>query len=265
MTKRKIIEIDSERCNGCGNCVTACAEGALALIDGKAHLVSDVYCDGLGACIGDCPAGAITVVERDAAAFDSTAGRPGPHTHGSHAGEPAPAYTPPPVLACGCPGSHEMTLGQAGKRDTTEPPGTDRPSELTHWPIKLRLLNPAAPYLAGADLLLLADCAAAACSNLHDRLLKGRCVALACPKFDDVDFSVGRLADIIRQARPSSIIVAHMEVPCCNGLFVITQRAVAQSGTDVTVRRVVIAREGHPVSGQDPVPNDGHLHAAGAV
>jgi ferredoxin len=265
MAIRKIIEIDSERCDGCGHCVTACAEGALKLIDGKARLVSDVYCDGLGACIGDCPAGAITVVEREAAAFDETAGRPGPHADCGRVKAPIPAHTPPQTLACGCPGSHEMTLKKADKRDDAGPHPAGQPSELTHWPIKLRLLNPAAPYLAGADLLLLADCAAAACPNLHDRLLKNRCVALGCPKFDDVEFSIERLADIIREARPASITVAHMEVPCCNGLFVIAERAVAESGRNIPVTRTIITRTGDQVVERDPITGDGQFHARGAV
>lgn len=263
MARRKIIEIDSDRCNGCGNCIAACTEGALQLIDGKARLVSDAYCDGLGACIGDCPTGALTVIERDAAAFDETAGRPGAHPDAGHTLPPAPSHTP--ALACGCPGSHEMTIEKNVKRDAAGLTAADRPSELTHWPIKLRLLNPAAPYLAGADLLLLADCAAAACPNLHDRFLKGRCMALGCPKFDDVDFSIERLTDIIRQSRPSSITVAHMEVPCCNGLFAIAGRAVAESGMNIPVTRTIITRTGDPVSDHDPVASDREYRVPGAV
>lgn len=260
MPRRKIIEIDSERCNGCGACITACAEGALALVDGKARLISDVYCDGLGACIGDCPTAAITVIEREAADFDAA---PGLHPHGDHTAKPI-VSAPEPTLACGCPGSHEMALKPTG-RDCPEPAATDHPSELTHWPIKLSLLSPAAEYLAGADLLLLADCAAAACPNLHARLLKNRCVALGCPKFDDVESSVQRLAEIIRQARPKSVTVAHMEVPCCNGLFVIALQAAAVSGTDVGVGRVVIARTGEPLSEQAPTALNDHPHARAVV
>ncbi len=268
MTKRKIIEIDRERCNGCGSCIAACVEGALALVDGKAELTGDVYCDGLGACIGDCPTGAITVVEREAAPFDTAPDRPGPNAGRTHTGDHAQdhAHSGSPALACGCPGSHEMTLPRAGGRaGASGPSAPETSSQLTHWPIKLRLLNPAAAYLAGADLLLLADCAAAACPNLHDRFLTDRCVALSCPKFDDADFSVGRLVDIIREASPSSITVAHMEVPCCHSLSVIAQRAVAQSGMDVPVGRVVLARTGEPVSEQSPIVDDRPAHATGAV
>jgi len=266
MTKRKIIEIDRERCDGCGQCIAACAEGALALVDGKAQLVSDVYCDGLGACIGDCPTGALTVVERQAAAFDETAaaGHTTSHSRHDHVGDRAHEHLPASPLACGCPGSHEMTLKAAGPTAASEVSVEDHPSELSHWPIKLRLLNPAAPYLAGADLLLLADCTAAACPNLHDRLLKGRCVALGCPKFDDVEFSIERLTDIIREAGPSSITVAYMEVPCCHGLFVIADRAVAQSGMDIPVGRVMLTRTGQIVTDRNGADDTRHVHAAPA-
>jgi ferredoxin len=265
MTKRKIIEIDPERCNGCGSCIAACAEGALALVSGKAQLTGDVYCDGLGACIGDCPTGAITVTEREAPPFDATADRPGPHTRAPHGKDRPSDHAPSPTLACGCPGSHEMTLPRAGTRAAHETSAPGRPSQLTHWPIKLRLLNPAAPYLAGADLLLLADCAAAACPNLHDRLLRDRCVALACPKFDDVDFSFHRLTDIIREASPASITVAYMEVPCCHGLSVIAQRAVAKSGVDVPVGHVILARTGEFLSERGPIADGTTTRAAGAI
>jgi ferredoxin len=265
MTQRKIVEIDSERCNGCGSCITACAEGALALIDGKARLVSDVYCDGLGACIGDCPTGAITVIEREAAAFSAPPHRSGAHSNDGRAKGPAPARAPSPVMACGCPGSHETTLERVAGRDGGVASAADRPSELTHWPIKLRLLNPGAPYLAGRDLLLLADCAAAACPNLHDRLLKGRCVALACPKFDDAGSSIERLADIIREASPSSITIVYMEVPCCGGLLVMAQRAAAQSGTDVPIGSVILSRTGESIAEQSPVSGSGHALAHGTV
>jgi ferredoxin len=265
MTKRKIIEIDPDLCNGCGSCIAACAEGALALVGGKARLVSDSYCDGLGACIGDCPTGAITVIERQAGAFDADAGRSTVHTGAPRPGDNGGVGVPPPALACGCPGSHEMVLNPEGGPEAPGSGDPDRPSQLSHWPIKLRLLNPAAPYLAGADILLLADCAAAACPNLHERLLKGRCVAMGCPKFDDVDFSVDRLTDIIRTASPASITVAHMEVPCCNGLLAIARRAAAASGMDIPIRRTVLARTGNPVLEEGPTADNGPIRATKAV
>ncbi len=256
MKMRKIIEIDRERCDGCGQCIAACAEGALALVDGKAQLVSDVYCDGLGACIGDCPTGALTVVERQAPDFDEAAA-------GLHkTTDQTTARVAAPPLACGCPASHEMTLNVSGRPDPSGASAGDHPSELSHWPIKLRLLNPAAPYLAGADLLLLADCAAAACPNLHNRLLKNRCVALGCPKFDDVDSSVERLADIIARSAPASITVAYMEVPCCHGLAVIADRAVAQAGTDIPVGHVILTRTGELVSEPAEIDDGRRTHTA---
>ena len=153
-----------------------------------------------------------------------------------------------------------MALSPAGP-DVPASPETGRPSRLSHWPVKLRLLNPAAPYLSGSDLLLLADCAAVACPDLHDRLLAGRTVALACPKFEDVDLAIERLSDIIRAASPASITVAHMEVPCCNGLFVIAERAVAKSGAAVPVARIILARSGQLIT-KDDSARDVHARSA---
>lgn len=234
--KRKIIEIDEEKCTGCGECIIACAEGALALVDGKARLVGDVYCDGLGACLGECPEGALRIVEREAEEFDEKAVEarrdpPGP-AH-SHAEEP---------LACGCPGSSATALKPAASNCESR---AEIASELTHWPIKLQLLGPRAPFLRGSDLLLMADCSAAAYPNLHQKLLKGHTVALGCPKLDDIEAHIERLADILAVARPKSLTVVHMEVPCCHGFVYAAEKAIARAGVDVPLHRVIIGRAGH--------------------
>ncbi len=246
MSKREIIEIDRSACSGCGQCVDACAEGALVLVDGKAQLVSDVYCDGLGACIGECPTGALRVIEREADEFDED--RSNDHvdaTHGHTHGGPESATKPSVApLACGCPGSHEMTIERTVPHGGKEGHASDIQSELTHWPIKLRLLNPQASFLEGCDLVLLADCAAAAFPNLHTLLLRGRSVALACPKFDDSEDYVERLSDIIREAGVRSLTVAHMEVPCCHGLMTMAKEAVGLAGNDTILRAVIISRSG---------------------
>jgi NAD-dependent dihydropyrimidine dehydrogenase PreA subunit len=244
--KRKIIEIDRAECNGCGQCVEACAEGAIALVDGKAQLVSDVYCDGLGACIGECPTGALTVVEREAAEFDED--RAKEHVHAtrasSHEGSGSAAEHTSAPLACGCPGSHEMTLERTTPGDAKGICASEIQSELTHWPIKLRLLNPRASFLEGRDLVLVADCAAAAFPNLHTRFLSGNSVALACPKFDDPEDHIERLSDIIREAGVRSLTVVHMEVPCCHGLMTIAREAAGLGGRDIALRSIVISRSG---------------------
>lgn len=246
MRKRKIIEIDRTICNGCGQCVGGCAEGALALIDGKAQLVSDVYCDGLGACIGECPTGALRIIEREADGFDEDqvrehVGRARASTQevGSFASQPEKA-----ALVCGCPGSHEMTLKRKAPHDPDAAGSPQMRSELTHWPIKLRLLNPRATYLAGSDLVLLADCAAAAYPNLHARFLKDRAVALACPKFDDPEEQIERLTEVVRDAGVRSVTVVHMEVPCCHGLMTIAEEALDRGGTDAALSSVIVSRAG---------------------
>lgn len=210
--RRKIIEIDEALCNGCGQCVNACAEGALKLIDGKARLVSEVYCDGLGACIGDCPTGALTIVEREADEFDEQAAI-------KH--------------ARACPGSSSVSLAESVSG-----------SSLMHFPVKLQLLRPEMPFLQGAELLLMADCCGVCYPKLHQDLLRGRVVAIACPKFDALEQHVERLIEIIRTAGLKRIIVARMEVPCCRGLVRAAVAAVRRSGASLALEQIIISRQG---------------------
>jgi NAD-dependent dihydropyrimidine dehydrogenase PreA subunit len=241
---RKIIEIDEELCNGCGQCVTGCAEGALRIVDGKARLVADRYCDGLGACIGECPTGALQIIERPAEAFDEAA------VHEMlAAGKAAP-------MPCGCASSNVMSLSPCAAANAptglaapaqAAGPGTGRASALSHWPVQLRLIPPDAPFLRGASLLLAADCVPAAFPGYHD-FLAGRCVAIGCPKFDDAQSYVEKLTAMIRASGISDITVLEMEVPCCSGLHRIAMAAVAASGEPVPVKRIIVSRRGEIIA-----------------
>jgi NAD-dependent dihydropyrimidine dehydrogenase PreA subunit len=219
---RDLIVIDEAKCDGCGQCVTACAEGALAIVDGKARLVSEVYCDGLGACLGHCPQGAITVMKREAVAFDQAAvdihlarqAKPSIHLHEHGAGH-------------ACPGSQMRALAAAPRRTALDAPAK---SQLGHWPIQLTLLNPAAPFLRGADLLLTAHCVPVAMPDFHQRWVGGRGVMLACPKLDDLAKHTAKLAAILSQGQPASLTVLKMEVPCCGGLAWAAKQAIETSG-----------------------------------
>ncbi len=235
---RKIIEIDEELCDGCGQCILACAEGALQIIDGKARLVGEIYCDGLGACLGECPQGAMQIIERPAEAFNEKAVEELLAKQGK---APAHAEASAP-MACGCPGSAAMSL-----KPKAAAPAESRPaaaSLLGHWPVKLQLLNPQAPFLKGTDLVLLADCAACALPDLHQRFLSGNAIAMACPKLDDAEAHAAKLAQVLAGARPRSIKVVHMEVPCCKGLEWIAAQAIKRTGLDIPVESVVIGRDG---------------------
>jgi Fe-S-cluster-containing hydrogenase component 2 len=242
---RKIIEIDEELCNGCGRCVTGCAEGALAIVDGKARLVADRYCDGLGACIGECPTGALTIIERPAEAFDEAA------VHEL----PAARQTAP--MARGCPSSAVTMLspcaaanvptGLAGPGAAAGETGAARASNLSHWPIQLRLIPPDAPFLRGASLLLAADCVPASFPGYND-FLAGRAVAIGCPKFDDATDYVKRLAAMIRVSGITDVTVLEMEVPCCAGLTRIALAAASAAGAPLPVRRIVVSRRGEILS-----------------
>jgi ferredoxin len=238
MAVRKIIEIDEEKCDGCGQCVTACAEGALAIVDGKAKVVNEVFCDGLGACIGECPQGALTIVERDAPEFDEgavkehLAGQEEKHTHVAAEG------TEP----CGCPSASPMTLRsvrEARAQSGQAPAHTEGfPPELANWPVQWRLVQPSAPHFRGADILLSADCVPFAYRDFHGRFLTG------CPKLDDQQAYLDKLTALVRDASPRSLTVVHMEVPCCSGLLRLAEEAVDRSGRDVPIRKVMVGIRG---------------------
>jgi NAD-dependent dihydropyrimidine dehydrogenase PreA subunit len=251
VAKRKIVEIDRDRCNGCGLCSTACAEGALALdAENKAVLIREIFCDGLGACLDVCPTGALEVVEREGEAYD--AGAAFDHVletrgmaaafkvHGPGGAEPHPGHG-------GCPGSQAREIPRRA-----EPEGSDRPSvpgsELSHWPIQLQLVSPLAPYFRGSDLLVAADCTAFALGGFHGELLKGKKLVIACPKLDETGGYVEKLAELIKTNKLLSLTVAIMTVPCCSGLERIVRLAVARSGVPLDVNKVVIGIDGRIAS-----------------
>ncbi|KXG76595.1 ATP-binding protein [Thermotalea metallivorans] len=249
MAIRKIVHIDEEKCNGCGLCVPACAEGAIQIIDGKAKLVADNLCDGLGACLGDCPQGAITIIEREAEEFDEEAVKvhlekekrgdeprqQNHHGHHHHGG--------------GCPGSQMRILNHKPAKAAAAVVGDGDveikiKSQLQQWPVQLMLVPPAAPYFEDADLLVTADCVPFAYPNYHLDLLKGKKVVVGCPKLDDIEFYVKKLTQIIKMNNIKSITVAFMEVPCCTGIVRAVEKALADAGKNIPLHRVRIGIEG---------------------
>lgn len=237
---RKIIQIDEEKCNGCGQCAETCHEGAVRIIEGKAKLVSDSYCDGLGDCIGECPMGAISFIERDAEPYDEEAVKQ--NMKASKAGE---------ILPCGCPGTMARSLkettevepklsGDCGCPSQQKSTVTSGSSQLSTWPVQLRLVPENAPYLEGADILLSADCAAAASPDFHARFVRGRVLLMGCPKLDDADYYREKLARIIKVNKTPSILVVRMEVPCCGGLARLAEAAVDEAKVPLTLRHVTL-------------------------
>ncbi|MBU1002243.1 MAG: 4Fe-4S binding protein [Proteobacteria bacterium] len=254
---RKIIEIDEELCDGCGQCVPSCAEGALQIIGGKAKVVTDSYCDGLGACLGECPTGALRIIEREAAEFDEQAAmafvtkqkggaalpvdKPG-------AGCPGAAMAAFKTQGGGCPGSGEATFTQACVDGSNAGPS---PSLLGHWPLQIKLIQPDAPFLRDADLVIAADCTAVAYPDFHREFVGGKTVMMGCPKFDG-DYAP-RLAEVFRHSGVKSVTVVRMEVPCCLGIAEATRRGLAASGReDLELREVIIGRQGAKMTGGLP-------------
>jgi ferredoxin len=250
---RKIIQIDDELCNGCGQCVPDCAEGSLRIIDGKARLVADKLCDGLGACLGSCPTGALKIIERPADEFDEKAVEEYLAKEKKEA-EQKPAKT----MDCGCASSHIQTfkpLGhaaaspcQAANIPSNIPVAATGGSALSHWPVQIRLIPPHAPFLQNADVLVAADCTAVAVRGFQEKYLVGKTVMMGCPKFDDADSYVQRFAEIISTCNLKSLTILIMEVPCCSAMTVIIKKAMQAAGKTVPVEQITISTRGEELA-----------------
>ncbi|MFC1847530.1 ATP-binding protein [Chloroflexota bacterium] len=236
-TNRKIVTINEDLCNGCGECVPSCVEGALQIVDGKAKLISEIYCDGLGACLGECPQGAITVEERIAEGFNEEAVKLHLEGNKEHMEEELPC-------ACGC---SSATVTQFGRQEAAGATLEDVPSQqstLNHWPVQLTLVPPMAPFLQGSDLVLAADCVPFAYAGFHQDFLRNNSLLIACPKLDDFQAHLEKLTDILSHSSVKSLTVVHMEVLCCFGLMQLARQALQSSGKDIPLEEVTIGVKG---------------------
>jgi NAD-dependent dihydropyrimidine dehydrogenase PreA subunit len=256
-TKRNIIQIDEELCDGCGQCVPDCAEGSLKIIDGKARLVADKLCDGLGACLGSCPTGALKVIVREADEFDEEAVEAYLEEEKKKAEVQKPAK-----MDCGCASTHIQSFKTAPpvggsscqsanmpKQISTAKTGNSAGnSALTHWPVQIRLIPAHAPFLQNADLLVAADCTAVAVRNFQEKYLEGKTVMMGCPKFDDAESYVQRFAEIISTCNLKSLTILIMEVPCCSAMNVIVRKAIEKAGKSVPVEEITISTRGEELA-----------------
>lgn len=238
--KRNIIEIDEEKCNGCGLCIKACHEGAMELVDGKAKLISDEYCDGLGHCLPECPTDAIKIVERDAVDYDEAAVEAKKERN-----------TKKPDMPCGCPGTMEKSIKRSANLGVSKIPakisnGKSIPvvSELNQWPVQLKLINTNSGFLNGADILIAADCTAYAYGDFHKEFIKDKITLIGCPKLDDNNYYKEKIAEILKANDIKSITVVRMEVPCCSGIVSAVKEAMLQSGIIVPYKEVTIGING---------------------
>ena len=231
---RRIIEIDQDKCSGCGACAAACHEGAIGMVDGKAVLLRDDYCDGLGDCLPTCPTGAITFVEREAAAYDEAA---------VLAKKAAALKNSAPITRTGCPGSMSQSLRQD---DTPAAPAANSGSisRLAQWPIQIKLLPIEAPFYDGAKLLIAADCTAFSRADFHERFMRGRITMIGCPKLDEGDYAE-KLTEILRRNDIREVTVVRMEVPCCGGLQRAAETALRNSGRFIPWQVVTLGRDGN--------------------
>ena len=249
--KRKIITVDEERCNGCGNCASACSEGALQIIDGKARLVREDFCDGFGDCMGECPTGALVIEERETRAFDlgetreyllktkgEEAVRRMEEAQKKHEAKGSP-------LPCGCPGSMARTI-EINKSTSTSFAQPLR-AQLRNWPVQISLLPNKAPYYEGANLLVAADCCAYAYAGFHNDFIRGHTLAVGCPKLDNANAHKEKLATILTENDIKSVEVAYMEVPCCAGLVRLVEEAVKDSGKNIPVKKTRISIQGEVI------------------
>ena len=231
---RKIIKIDEEKCNGCGACAAACHEGAIEMINGKAKLTREDYCDGLGDCLPACPVDAISFEEREAPAYDEAAVLA------------AKAQKTSAPLPCGCPGMQVKSLGNKAK-ETPAPLAAPACSQLSQWPVQIRLVPVNAPYFNGADLLIAADCTAYAYGNFHNDFIRGRITLIGCPKLDQTDYAE-KLTEILTNNDIRSLTVVRMEVPCCGGIETAAKKALQESGKFIPWQVITISSDGRIVN-----------------
>jgi Fe-S-cluster-containing hydrogenase component 2 len=250
--KRKIITINEDLCDGCGNCTTTCSEGALQIVDGKAKLVKEDFCDGFGDCMGGCPTGALQIEQRESKPFDIDATKEYLlKTQGNEAvqkmleAQKKHEVKEPAPLACGCPGSMAQSIGR-GPSVVTSPDGISEP-QLRNWPVQIPLLPIKAPYYQGADLLVAADCCAYAYAGFHSDFLKGHVLAIGCPKLDHAGAHKEKLTSILSDNDIKSLTIAYMEVPCCSGLVRLVEEAVKESGKKIPVKKTKIGIRGQVV------------------
>ena len=263
MAVRNIIKIDEDLCNGCGDCVTGCPEGALAIVDGKAKLVQESYCDGLGACIGECPTGALIIEQREADDFDEAAveahmaaekdvpldpASKGEATECTLQGHAARSGRRKPALHTGCPGAAARVFEPRSKLASDGGEPASGASQLGHWPIQLHLINPAAPAYQCADVLIAADCTAFSYGRFHDDWLAGRALIIACPKLDQPTGYTEKLAALFAEAQPASVTVMRMQVPCCTGLVRLAAQARDRAGSTLPIHEVVVGLDGGIIS-----------------
>ncbi|UWG96205.1 4Fe-4S binding protein [Dehalobacter sp. DCM] len=235
---RKIIEIDQNKCNGCGLCVNACHEGAIQLVNGKASLISDEYCDGLGDCLPECPVDAIQIIEREAADYNEELVKAKMQANAAKHQAQTSAKLP-----CGCPGTlaAEIKKAPVPSRVNLE---DERPSELRQWPVQLNLINPQASYLQHADLLIAADCTAYAYASFHEKFMRDRITMIGCPKLDDNDYYTEKIEQILKINNPKSVKVIRMDVPCCSGIVRAVRTAMDNAGISVPYSEVIINSQG---------------------
>ncbi len=233
---RKIIEINEELCDGCGKCVPDCAEGALKIVDGKVKVLADIYCDGLGACLEACPTDALKIVEREADEFDEEAV--------VELLKSKQDIAQASITTLGLAGLKMETPCQAANKPRFDLAPGKTGSALSHWPVQIRLVSAQAPFLQNADLLVAADCVPVAYPHFHRDFLADRVIMMGCPKFDDVNGYVQKFVEVFQKAKPKSIKLAIMEVPCCGGMRMIVKEALKQAGQDIPVEEVVVTARG---------------------
>ena len=230
---RRIIEIDEEKCNGCSACASACHEGAIGMVDGKAKLLRDDYCDGLGNCLPACPTGAITFVEREAAEFDEIAVKENQERNQNIEKE----------LPCGCPGSRSQVIERERPKEEVSKRNDMEQSMLSQWPVQIKLVPIHAPYFENANLLIAADCTAYAYGDFHHKFIKNRVVLIGCPKLDEGDYAE-KLTEIIKMNSIKSVTVVRMEVPCCGGIEFAAKEALQKSGKFIPWQVITIRTDG---------------------